>query len=73
MWFYILLGFVCIIFYWHRKSTARVGEYEVQGIKGTKPMPFLGIENFDIFLGKKSYLDSVKEAYDRFRGETVRV
>ena len=50
---------------------ARVGEYEAQGIKGTKPIPFLGIENLDIFLGKKSYLDSVRETYDRFRGDMV--
>lgn len=71
MWLYILLGLACLIFYWYRKSSERVGEYEAQGLKGTKPMPFLGVENFDLFMGKKSLLDSIKERIERFKGEPV--
>lgn len=63
---FIVTVFVLLYYY----SMIKLNYWQKRGVKGPKPLPFLG--NFkDVLLGKDSTTDCFQKAYNEFRDEPM--
>lgn len=65
------VGLIATIFFLlYYYSMSRMDYWRKRGVKGPKPLPFLG--NFkDVFLAKESTMDCFERAYKEFKDEPI--